>query len=75
MRLTFSFSLLLLLFAAEACAAASASRRDDHVDDAKGPNPFKVELADDSASQEKGLMFRKTHGAECRHAVRFPHRP
>ncbi|HWA92519.1 MAG TPA: DUF192 domain-containing protein [Rhizomicrobium sp.] len=35
------------------------------VDAAKGPATFKVELAGDAASQEKGLMFRKTMAANA----------
>lgn len=59
MRLTFTTFLALLLIAAEACAAALPVTTIT-VDGAKGSTPFKVEVAGDSASQEKGLMYRKT---------------
>jgi uncharacterized protein len=35
------------------------------VDGAKGPAKFRVEIAGDNASQEKGLMFRKTMAANA----------
>jgi uncharacterized membrane protein (UPF0127 family) len=60
MRLTFVAFFALLLIASEACAAAALPVTTITVDGAKGSNPFKVEIAGDSASQEKGLMYRKT---------------
>ena len=59
MRLTFAVVFALSLFAGEACAAALPVTTIT-VDGAKGSTPFKVEVAGDSASQEKGLMYRKT---------------
>ena len=60
MRLTFAAFFAVLLIAGPACAAAALPVTTITVDGAKGSNPFKVEVAGDSASQEKGLMYRKT---------------
>ena len=46
----------IVLVAAPVCAAALQSLS---VVSEKGTFPYKVELANDDASREKGLMFRK----------------
>jgi len=60
MRLKFAVLFALSLFAGAGCAAAALPVTTITVDGPKGSNAFKVEVAGDSASQEKGLMFRKT---------------
>jgi len=56
-RLAAFFALALLAYAA--CAAAALPVVTITVDGAKGPTRFRVEVAGDPASQEKGLMFRR----------------
>ena len=51
--------LILVLLAAGASQAAPLPRTTLTIDTAKGPVTFKVEVASDHASQERGLMFRK----------------
>lgn len=46
-------------------AAAALPMATVSVDTAKGRSTFKVEVADDHASQEKGLMYRKTMAADA----------
>jgi uncharacterized membrane protein (UPF0127 family) len=59
MRAMMAVCLALCLFAAPASAAAALPLATITVDGAKGAHQFKVEIAADQASQEKGLMFRK----------------
>ncbi len=40
------------------------------IDTAAGPQAFRVEVAADHVSQERGLMFPPRDAARCRHAVR-----
>jgi uncharacterized membrane protein (UPF0127 family) len=58
MRAKLAVLLALLLFAGSAAGALPVATIS--VDGAKGPSRFRVEIAGDHASQEKGLMFRKT---------------
>jgi hypothetical protein len=58
MRAKLAVFLALCLLAVPAAQALPVTTIS--VDGAKGPNRFKVEIAGDHASQEKGLMFRKT---------------
>jgi len=58
----FFFVSLLVALATEAVALPIA---DIAVDTAKGRHEFKVEIAGDHASQEKGLMFRKKMAADA----------
>lgn len=51
--------LSFLLLAGPAAGAAPLPLTTVSVDTAKGKATFKVEVAGDNASQEKGLMFRK----------------
>ena len=56
-----SISLLVFLpVAATALPVATIT-----IDTPKGPHAFKVEVAGDHASQEKGLMFRKSMAADA----------
>lgn len=57
----FSMSLLAAL-TAEAIALPVATIS---IDTPKGPHTLKVEIAADHASQEKGLMYRKTMAADA----------
>jgi uncharacterized membrane protein (UPF0127 family) len=58
--------LLALVFVAGSVTAASAlPAATISVETPKGPTTFKVEVANDHASQEKGLMFRKTMAANA----------
>jgi uncharacterized protein len=59
MRATVAITLAFLLFAGPAFAGNTLPVATITVDGAKGANQFKVEIAGDHASQEKGLMFRK----------------
>ena len=55
----------LALVAASGGAAAALPTTTISIATAKGATPFKVEVANDHASQEKGLMFRKTMAANA----------
>ena len=55
-----AFLLAFALVAASAAAASALPTTTISVETPKGPTTFKVEVANDHASQEKGLMFRKT---------------
>jgi uncharacterized membrane protein (UPF0127 family) len=57
------FSLSLVI--ASAGAADALPTAAISITTAKGSTPFKVEVAGDHASQEKGLMFRKTMAANA----------
>ena len=63
MRAKLAVLLALSVFAVSAAAALPVATIS--VDGAKGPNRFKVEIAGDHASQEKGLMFRKTLASDA----------
>ena len=56
--------LSLVLIAGVAASAAPLPVTTISVDTAKGRAVFKVEVAGDEASHEKGLMFRKTMAAD-----------
>jgi len=60
MRVAPRVLLIVLLFAAGAVEAVPLPRTTLSIDTAKGPATFKVEVANDHASQERGLMFRKS---------------
>ena len=57
------FSLALVV--ASAGAAAALPTATISITTVKGSMPFKVEMANDHASQEKGLMFRKAMAANA----------
>jgi len=57
MRADLPSFLLLAFLAADSAAALPVAALS--VDTARGPARFRVEVASDHASQEKGLMFRK----------------
>jgi hypothetical protein len=62
MRIALAF-VSLLAFAPVAAVALPVATIT--IDTAKGPHTFKVEIAGDDASREKGLMFRKTMAADA----------
>jgi uncharacterized membrane protein (UPF0127 family) len=55
----------LALAVASGGAAAALPTTTISIATARGAMPFKVEIANDHASQEKGLMFRKTMAANA----------
>jgi uncharacterized membrane protein (UPF0127 family) len=57
--------LSLALILGLAAKAASLPVATISVDTPKGPAAFKVEMANDAAAQEKGLMFRKAMAANA----------
>ncbi len=59
MRAAAFFVLALLALMARAAAFESLPVQTIEIETRKGPHRFKVEVAADSASQERGLMFRK----------------
>jgi uncharacterized membrane protein (UPF0127 family) len=60
MRMTLAVSLALAVSLFAASTASTLPVTTISIDGAKGPNRFRVEIAGDQASQEKGLMFRKS---------------
>jgi uncharacterized membrane protein (UPF0127 family) len=65
MRIAFVGLILFSLAGAMASEAAALSVTTIAVDTAKGRHAFKVEVASDDASQEKGLMYRKSLAADA----------
>lgn len=57
MRVGVPVTVVAALIAGAACALPTANIS---IDTPKGPSKFRVEVAGDRASQEKGLMFRKS---------------
>jgi len=56
---------LISLLALAPAASIALTVKTITIDTPKGPHAFKVEMAEDHASQEKGLMFRKTMAADA----------
>jgi hypothetical protein len=65
MRARFAATLWLLVFVPLANSAHALPVTRISVDTSKGPSVFKVEVAGDHASQEKGLMYRKKMAANA----------
>ena len=65
MRIVLVGLISIFLQAAAVCEAIALPVADIAVDTAKGRHQFKVEIAADHASQEKGLMFRKKMAADA----------
>lgn len=61
-----------LAFFASPAFAASLPTENIIIDTRKGPHKFHVEVADDPASQEKGLMFRRHLAADAGMIFPFP---
>ena len=65
MRIAFVGLVLFSLAGVTASVAAPLPVTTIAVDTAKGRHAFKVEIASDDASQEKGLMYRKSLAADA----------
>ena len=60
MRAAFLALFVFFAFTSEAAALANLPVQTIEIDTKKGPHRFTVEVAADSASQERGLMYRRT---------------